>query len=110
MSNKKEDSSLLSRRSFVANTGVVVAGSVAALGAGLAATPARAAADRDYSTLLVEQRDNGLLIVTLNRPDAGNAVNTQMGIELLVSCMKRWPLANIVEYGKSMKHSNHVRP
>lgn len=83
MSNKKEDSSLLSRRSFVANTGVVVAGSVAALGAGLAATPARAAADRDYSTLLVEQRDNGLLIVTLNRPDAGNAVNTQMGIELL---------------------------
>jgi len=37
----------------------------------------------DYSTLLIEQRDNGLLIVTLNRPDAGNAVNTQMGIELL---------------------------
>jgi enoyl-CoA hydratase/carnithine racemase len=37
----------------------------------------------DYSTLLVERRDNGLLIVTLNRPEAGNAVNTQMGIELL---------------------------
>jgi enoyl-CoA hydratase/carnithine racemase len=35
--------------------------------------------DKDYSTLLVERRDNGLLIVTLNRPDQGNAVNTQMG-------------------------------
>ncbi len=37
----------------------------------------------DFSTLLVEPRDDGLLIVTLNRPDEGNAVNTQMGIELL---------------------------
>jgi enoyl-CoA hydratase/carnithine racemase len=37
----------------------------------------------DSSTLLVEPRDDGLLIVTLNRPDEGNAVNTQMGIELL---------------------------
>lgn len=39
--------------------------------------------DKDYSTLLVERRDNGLLLVTLNRPDQGNAVNTQMGTELL---------------------------
>ena len=39
--------------------------------------------EMNYSTLLVEQRDSGLLIVTLNRPDEGNAVNTQMGIELL---------------------------
>ncbi len=83
MSSKKEDSSFISRRSFVANTGVVLAGGVAALDEGLAATPARASADRDYSTLLVEPRDNGLLIVTLYRPDEGNAVNTQMGIELL---------------------------
>jgi enoyl-CoA hydratase/carnithine racemase len=37
----------------------------------------------NYSTLLVERRNNGLLIVTLNRPDEGNAVNTQMGIDLL---------------------------
>jgi enoyl-CoA hydratase/carnithine racemase len=37
----------------------------------------------DYSTLLVERRDNGLLFVTLNRPDVGNALNTQMCIELL---------------------------
>lgn len=37
----------------------------------------------DYSTLLVERRDNGLLIVTLNRPDEGNALNTQMCIDLL---------------------------
>ena len=37
----------------------------------------------DYSTLRVEQRDGGLLIVTLNRPDEGNAMNTQMCIDLL---------------------------
>ena len=36
-----------------------------------------------FTTLLVERRNNGLVIVTLNRPDAGNAVNTEMGIELL---------------------------
>ena len=37
----------------------------------------------DNSTLLVERRDNGVVIVTLNRPEAGNACNTTMGIELL---------------------------
>ena len=37
----------------------------------------------DYSTLLAERRDNGLLVVTLNRPDASNALNTQMCIDLL---------------------------
>lgn len=37
----------------------------------------------DFKTLLVERRNNGLVVVTLNRPDAGNAVNTEMGIELL---------------------------
>jgi len=36
-----------------------------------------------FSTLLVERRDNGLVIVTLNRPEMANAVNTDMGIELL---------------------------
>jgi enoyl-CoA hydratase len=35
-----------------------------------------------FSTLLVDRRDNGVVVVTLNRPDAGNAVNTDMGIEL----------------------------
>lgn len=37
----------------------------------------------DFSTLLVDRRINGLIIVTLNRPEVGNAVNTEMGIELL---------------------------
>jgi enoyl-CoA hydratase/carnithine racemase len=37
----------------------------------------------DYTTLLVERRDNGVLVVTLNRPDEGNAMNTQMCIDLL---------------------------
>jgi len=87
MSSKKEGSAQISRRSFVANTGVVIAGGAAALGAGLAATPVRAGVtagkNMDYSTLRLDRRDNGLLIVTLNRPDAGNAVNTHMGIELL---------------------------
>ena len=36
-----------------------------------------------FSTLLVERRDNGLVAVPLNRPEAGNAVNTEMGSELL---------------------------
>jgi len=36
-----------------------------------------------FSAILVDRRDNGLVIVTLNRPEVGNAVNTEMGIELL---------------------------
>ena len=36
-----------------------------------------------FKTLLVERRSNGLVIVTLNRPEVGNAVNTEMGLELL---------------------------
>ena len=36
-----------------------------------------------FSTLKVERCNNGLVVVTLNRPEAGNAVNTDMGIELL---------------------------
>jgi enoyl-CoA hydratase len=35
------------------------------------------------STLLVNRYDNGLVVVTLNRPEVGNAVNTEMGLELL---------------------------
>ena len=37
----------------------------------------------DFSTLLVTRHDNGLVVVTLNRPEVGNAVNTEMGLELL---------------------------
>ena len=37
----------------------------------------------DYSTIIVERYDSGLVVVTLNRPTVGNAVNTEMGIELL---------------------------
>jgi enoyl-CoA hydratase/carnithine racemase len=36
-----------------------------------------------YSTILVERSNSGVVVVTLNRPEAGNAVNTEMGIELL---------------------------
>ena len=36
-----------------------------------------------FSTLLVNRHDNGLVVVTLNRPEVGNAVNTEMGLELL---------------------------
>jgi len=37
---------------------------------------------RAYETLLVENRDNGLMIVTLNRPEVHNAMNTAMMREL----------------------------
>ena len=82
MTSSKEGPPALSRRDFVSNT-TLVAGGLAALSAGVAATPASAATGTDFSTIRVERRDNGLTIVTLNRPDAGNAVNTKMGIELL---------------------------
>jgi enoyl-CoA hydratase len=36
-----------------------------------------------FETILVDRRDSGLVIVTLNRPELANAVNTEMGIELL---------------------------
>ena len=35
------------------------------------------------STLLLDRRDNGILVVTLNRPDAANAMNTQLGLDLM---------------------------
>jgi enoyl-CoA hydratase len=36
-----------------------------------------------YDTLLVEKRDEHILLVTLNRPEAMNALNTQMGKDKL---------------------------
>jgi len=36
----------------------------------------------DYETLLLERREQHVLVVTLNRPDRSNALNTQMGLDL----------------------------
>jgi enoyl-CoA hydratase len=38
---------------------------------------------RDYETIRVEDQGGGLTIVTLSRPDVANAMNTQMGRDLL---------------------------
>jgi enoyl-CoA hydratase len=37
----------------------------------------------DSETIAVERRDNDILLITLNRPDAANALNTQMGLDLM---------------------------
>jgi enoyl-CoA hydratase len=39
--------------------------------------------NRSYETLTVEDRGEGLVLLTLNRPQAANAMNTQMGRDLL---------------------------
>jgi enoyl-CoA hydratase len=39
--------------------------------------------NREYETARVEDRGEGLLLLTLNRPDVANAMNTQMGRDLL---------------------------
>jgi enoyl-CoA hydratase len=39
--------------------------------------------DRTYETIRIENRGNGLLLLTLNRPEVRNAMNTQMGRDLL---------------------------
>ena len=39
--------------------------------------------DRSYETIRVEDQGEGLLLVTLNRPQVANAMNTQMGRDLL---------------------------
>jgi enoyl-CoA hydratase len=36
-----------------------------------------------FETIAVEQRDNCILLITLNRPEAANALNTQMGLDLM---------------------------
>jgi enoyl-CoA hydratase len=37
----------------------------------------------DFETIAVERRENDILLITLNRPDAANALNTQMGLDLM---------------------------
>ena len=37
----------------------------------------------DYETLALSRVDDHILVVTLNRPDVLNAINTQMGIDTL---------------------------
>ena len=39
--------------------------------------------DRDYETVRVEDRGEGLLLLTLDRPEVANAMNTRMGRDLL---------------------------
>ena len=39
--------------------------------------------NREYETVKVADRGEGLLLVTLSRPDVANAMNTQMGRDLL---------------------------
>jgi enoyl-CoA hydratase len=36
-----------------------------------------------FETIIVERHDGHVLLVTLNRPDAANALNTQMGLDLM---------------------------
>jgi enoyl-CoA hydratase len=37
----------------------------------------------DFQTIKVGRRDGNILLVTLNRPEASNALNTQMGLDLV---------------------------
>ncbi|HUN99817.1 MAG TPA: enoyl-CoA hydratase-related protein [Bradyrhizobium sp.] len=37
----------------------------------------------EFETITVERRDNFVLLVTMNRPEAANALNTQMGLDLM---------------------------
>jgi len=39
--------------------------------------------DREYETVRIDDRGEGLLLLTLNRPEVANALNTQMGRDLL---------------------------
>jgi enoyl-CoA hydratase/carnithine racemase len=39
--------------------------------------------DREYETVRVDDRGEGLLLLTLNRPELANALNTQMGRDIL---------------------------
>ena len=37
----------------------------------------------DFETITVERRDNGIMLITLNRPEAANGLKTQMGLDLV---------------------------
>jgi enoyl-CoA hydratase/carnithine racemase len=37
----------------------------------------------EFETIAVERRDSHVLVVTLNRPESANALNTQMGLDLM---------------------------
>jgi enoyl-CoA hydratase len=37
----------------------------------------------DFETILAERRDDHILVVSLNRPESSNALNTQMGLDLV---------------------------
>ena len=37
----------------------------------------------DFETILAERRDDHILVVTLTRPESSNALNTQMGLDLV---------------------------
>jgi enoyl-CoA hydratase len=37
----------------------------------------------DFETILAERRDDQILVVSLNRPEQSNALNTQMGVDLV---------------------------
>jgi len=37
----------------------------------------------EFGTITAERRDNHVLVVTLNRPEVANAMNTQMGLDLM---------------------------
>ena len=39
--------------------------------------------NQEYETIRAEDRDDGLVLLTLNRPQVANALNTQMGCDLL---------------------------
>jgi enoyl-CoA hydratase len=37
----------------------------------------------DFETIIAERRDDHILVVSLNRPESSNALNTQMGLDLV---------------------------
>jgi enoyl-CoA hydratase len=36
-----------------------------------------------FETITVERQDNDILLIALNRPEAADALNTQMGLDLM---------------------------
>jgi enoyl-CoA hydratase/carnithine racemase len=37
----------------------------------------------DFETIVLSRPDDHILVVTLNRPDVANALNTRMGLDLV---------------------------